>query len=158
MSVTVYVPGEATARSLGADADAQALQQQAALHQQSIRLVRNGSRGLFWLEPLVEVQTAAGRVLYGPVQAADVPGLFAAGALQGGAHRLRLGAPESIPYLHKQERLTCGRLGVDDRITVYGQEATGRDRYRSSFRKRRSYLSCISCLLVRGGIVSCNRA
>jgi formate dehydrogenase iron-sulfur subunit len=125
MSVTVYVPGEATARSLGADAVAQALQQQAALHQQPIRVVRNGSRGLFWLEPLVEVQTATGRIAYGPVQAADVPGLFAAGVLQGGSHRLRLGAPESIPYLHKQERLTCGRLGVIDPLDLDDYRAHG---------------------------------
>jgi formate dehydrogenase iron-sulfur subunit len=118
MSVTVYVPREATARSLGADAVARAVTDEAARRGELVRLVRNGSRGLFWLEPLLEVQTAGERIAYGPVRAADVPALFAAGFLQGGAHRLRLGPPESIPYLHGQERLTCGRLGVIDPLSL----------------------------------------
>jgi formate dehydrogenase iron-sulfur subunit len=114
MSVTIYVPREATAVSLGAEAVASAIQAQAARRGESIQLVRTGSRGLFWLEPLVEVQTGAGRIAYGPVQATDVPALFEAGLLRGGEHRLRHGAPESIPYLQRQQRLTCARLGVID--------------------------------------------
>jgi len=125
MSVTVYVPGEATARSLGADAFARALADEATRRQLSVQIVRNGSRGLFWLEPLVEVQTAAGRIAYGPVRAADLSDLFAANFLQGGAHRLRLGDPESIPYLHKQERLTCARLGVIDPLSLQDYRAHG---------------------------------
>jgi len=80
----------------------------------ALRIVRTGSRGAFWLEPLLEVETPAGRIAYGPVQPEDVPGLLAAGLLKGGAHRLRLGPVESIPYIRNQERLTCGRLGVVD--------------------------------------------
>ena len=82
MSVTVYIPREATALSLGAQAVARALTEEAARRGQSVQIVRTGSRGLFWLEPLIEVQTAAGRMAYGPVQAGDVPGLFARGLPQ----------------------------------------------------------------------------
>jgi formate dehydrogenase iron-sulfur subunit len=117
-STTVYVPREATARSLGAEEVARAIEGEATRRGESIRLVRTGSRGLFWLEPLVEVQTASGRIAYGPVQAADVPSLFEAGLLRGGAHRLRHGAPEAIPYLQRQQRLTCGRLGIIDPLSL----------------------------------------
>ncbi|HUB88675.1 MAG TPA: formate dehydrogenase, partial [Dyella sp.] len=76
MSVTVYVPGDASALSLDADAVAKAIECEAASRNLDIHIVRNGSRGLYWLEPLVEVATPSGRVAYGPVQVADVLGLF----------------------------------------------------------------------------------
>ncbi len=125
MSVTVYIPREATSLSLGAQAVAHALGDEAARRKQPVQLVRTGSRGLFWLEPLVEVQTRAGRIAYGPVQAADIPGLFAADFLNGGKHALNLGPVESIPYLKNQERLTCGRLGVIDPVNLDDYRAHG---------------------------------
>jgi len=80
-------------------------------------VVRTGSRGLFWLEPMVEVETAQGRIAYGPVGAGDVPGLL--GVLPtGGAHRLRLGRPEDIPYLARQTRLTFARCGIVDPLSL----------------------------------------
>ena len=118
MSVTVYIPREATALSLGADAVSHAIAAQAEQPGQAVNIVRNGSRGLFWLDPLIEVQTAQGRIAYGPVQAGDVPGLFAAGLLSGGAHPLRHGRIESIPYLSTQQRLTCARIGVIDPLDI----------------------------------------
>ena len=85
---------------------ADAIAREAAGRGLAIELVRNGSRGLFWLEPLVEVETPAGRIAYGPVAAADVAGLFDADFLGGGAHPLALGPTEEIDYLKRQERLT----------------------------------------------------
>ncbi|HTW74171.1 MAG TPA: NADH-ubiquinone oxidoreductase-F iron-sulfur binding region domain-containing protein [Steroidobacteraceae bacterium] len=114
----VYVPREATAVSLGAEAVSRAIAGEAARRGERVQLVRTGSRGLFWLEPLVEVQGASGRIAYGPVQTGDVASLFEAGFLRGGAHRLRLGPPESIPYLARQQRLTCARLGVIDPLSL----------------------------------------
>ena len=81
-------------------------------------VVRTGSRGLFWLEPMIEVETPAGRIAYGPVAAADVPALLAAGCWTGGAHRLRLGAPEAMPFLARQTRLTFARCGVVDPLSL----------------------------------------
>ncbi len=83
---TVYVPRDAAALSMGAEAVAEAIRREAGRRRAALRLVRNGSRGLLWLEPLVEVATPAGRVAYGPVAAEDVPALFDAGFLQGGDH------------------------------------------------------------------------
>ena len=61
-TLTVYVPRDATALSLGADRVAQAIAAEAKARNLDIKLVRNGSRGLHWLEPLVEVGTPSGRV------------------------------------------------------------------------------------------------
>ena len=113
MSVTVYVPRDAAAKAMGADVVTAAIAGQAEARGLSVRIVRNGSRGLLWLEPLVEVQTAAGRIAYGPVSLADVPSLFEAGWLDGAAHPLRLGPTEEIPQLKRQRRLTFRRCGLD---------------------------------------------
>ena len=82
-------------------------------------MVRNGSRGMFWLEPLVEVETAQGRIAYGPVTAEAVPGLLDAGFLEGKSHALCLGPTEEIPYLKRQERLTFARCGIVDPLVSF---------------------------------------
>jgi formate dehydrogenase iron-sulfur subunit len=125
MSATVYVPRDAAALSVGAQDVAQAITRMAAVHNDDIRLVRNGSRGLLWLEPLVEVDTPAGRIAYGPVAPEDVPGLFEADFLTGGAHGRRLGLTEDIPYLKRQERLTFARVGLSDPLSTTDYAAHG---------------------------------
>jgi formate dehydrogenase iron-sulfur subunit len=110
----VFVPGDSGALSVGAEAVARAIAVEALARGVDVTVVRNGSRGLYWLEPLVEVETPAGRLAYGPVTAADVPGLFEMGMLQGGRHPLALGLTADIPYLLKQERLTFARVGITD--------------------------------------------
>ncbi len=87
MKSTIYVPRDAGALSLGAEEVARAIADEARKRGVDIQLVRNGSRGLYWLEPLVEVATATGRIAYGPVQAADVPGLFTGRFPRGWATR-----------------------------------------------------------------------
>ena len=111
---TVYVPRDSGALSVGAERVAAAIQAEAVKRNVHIDLVRNGSRGMYWLEPLVEVATANGRVAYGPVRIRDVPSLFEAGFLQSGAHPLCLGPTGDIPYLKNQERLTFARVGIAD--------------------------------------------
>ncbi len=118
MSVTVYVPCDSSALSLGAEKTAAAIAAEAARRGADIKLVRNGSRGLFWLEPMVEVQTPAGRVAYGPVPPKDVASLFEAGFLTGGKHALSLGLTEDIAYLKNQERLTAARVGLGDPLCI----------------------------------------
>jgi NADH:ubiquinone oxidoreductase, NADH-binding (51 kD) subunit len=125
VSVTIYVPRDASALSLGAESVAQALAREIEKRRLDATIVRNGSRGMFWLEPLVEVETGEGRIAYGPVKASDVPGLLDAGLLQGGAHALRLGPTEEIPYLRNQQRLTFARVGVIDPTSVASYVAHG---------------------------------
>ncbi len=110
----IFVSCDASAQAVGANEVADALSREAAERGIAIELVRNGSRGLFWLEPLVEVVTHAGRVAYGPVTPDQVAGLLDAGLTRGEPHALHLGFTEAIPYLKNQERLTFARVGVTD--------------------------------------------
>lgn len=121
--VRIYVPRDSAALAAGADEVAAAIQDAAIQRGLEVEIVRNGSRGLFWLEPLVEVTTAEGRMAYGPVDEADVAGLFDAGFLQGGAHALSHGKTGDIPFLKKQERLTFARMGITDPLSLSDYEA-----------------------------------
>ena len=114
MKRVVRVPRDAAALSLGADETAAALVAGAQAAGHEIELVRTGSRGICWLEPLVEVETGAGSVAYGPVDAQDVPALLAAGMLDGGSHPLRRGPVAAIPWFASQQRVTFERVGAID--------------------------------------------
>jgi formate dehydrogenase iron-sulfur subunit len=112
MSVTVFVPCDAFARALGANRIAAVIERQALERGLDLVVRRNGSRGMAWLEPLVEVETNDGRIGYGPVAEEDVASLFDAGFLTGGEHHLRAGRPEDQPFLQRQTRLTFERCGI----------------------------------------------
>jgi len=119
----VFVPGDATARAEGADAVADALADALAADP-SAAIVRTGSRGMAWLEPLVEVDTAQGRIAYGPVTMADVDSLAAA-LVTGGEHPLRLGPVHELAWMRTQQRVTCARVGVVDPREAGDYEAHG---------------------------------
>jgi formate dehydrogenase iron-sulfur subunit len=121
----VFVPSDTSARSLGADGVAAAVAAEAERRSEPVEIVRNGSRGLYWLEPLVEVVVGGERRAYGPVTPADVESLFEAGFLTGGEHAKSLGATESIPYLAKQSRLTFARVGLADPLSLDDYRAHG---------------------------------
>ncbi|SDR36454.1 formate dehydrogenase beta subunit [Rhizobiales bacterium GAS191] len=114
MSVRVYVPKDAGALSVGADEVAAAIAAGARRRGVEVHIIRTGSRGLYWLEPMVEVATPSGRVAYGPVGTGDVEGLLDAGLLGGGTHPLSLGIADDIPWLKRQTRLTFASCGVVD--------------------------------------------
>lgn len=119
MRITVYVPRDSSALSMGAEKVAMAIMVEAAKRGASVHILRNGSRGMYWLEPMVEVVTSAGRVAYGPVRPEDVPNLFECNFLYGGEHRLRLGLTDELPWLKKQERLTFARVGITDPLSLH---------------------------------------
>ncbi|QJE00056.1 formate dehydrogenase [Massilia forsythiae] len=126
MSVRIYVPCDSAALAVGADAVAAAIVREAARRGLDIDLVRNGTRGLLWLEPLVEVATPAGRAGFGPVDAADVGALFDAGFIDGAnTHPLALGPVERIPYLARQQRVTFARIGITDPLSLDDYRAHG---------------------------------
>ena len=123
MSVKVYVPRDSSALSLGADRTAKAIVAEAAKRGIEIELIRNGSRGIYWLEPLVEVATDKGRVAFAPVQPKDVESLFDAGFLDpfsivSSKHPLNLGLTEELTWLKKQQRLTFARVGITDPVSL----------------------------------------
>ena len=117
MTLRLYVPRDAAAVSVGADEVADAFEAVAAERNIAVEIIRTGSRGLLWLEPMIEVATAEGRVAFGPVTEADVESILAAAA-SNGAHPLRLGVTDEIPWLKRQTRLTFVRCGVIDPRSV----------------------------------------
>jgi formate dehydrogenase iron-sulfur subunit len=114
----IFVPRDAGALALGSDEVERAII--AAAHQRGldVDIVHTGSRGLFWLEPMIEVATSAGRIAYGPVKPGDVEALFEAGWLDGAGHALRLGRPEELPFLKRQTRFSFARCGIVDRLSL----------------------------------------
>ena len=123
--VRIFVPRDSAALAVGADEVVEALHAGADARGLSIEIVRNSSRGMFWLETLVEVQTDKGRIAYGPVTEDDVPTLLDANLLQGGPHPLCLGVTEEIPFLAAQERLTFARMGITDPLSLHDYAAHG---------------------------------
>jgi formate dehydrogenase iron-sulfur subunit len=117
----LYVPLDSVAVALGADALVAAIEAEAARRGVTVAVIRNGSRGMVWLEPLVEVVTEAGRVGFGPLTVADVPGLF--GDLP--SHPKALGLVEELPWMQGQTRLTFARVGVIDPLSLEDYVAHG---------------------------------
>ncbi|MES2667103.1 MAG: NADH-ubiquinone oxidoreductase-F iron-sulfur binding region domain-containing protein [Pseudomonadota bacterium] len=115
----VFVPGDAAAKAVGADAVAAAVMAHAASRGLDVTVVRNGSRGMVWLEPLVEVETPAGRMAFGRVAVADVAGLFDAD------HPKALGLTDDLPWMRGQTRLTFARCGVIDPLSLTEYQAHG---------------------------------
>ena len=119
----VYVPRDSVAIALGADRIADDIRRFASRRGLDVQIVRNGSRGMFFLEPLIEVETPGGRIGYGPVASGDVESLFAADFLAGGAHPLRIGRPDDHPFLKGQTRLTFARNGLADPLSLSDYQA-----------------------------------
>ena len=116
--VKIYIPADTTACALGADKVAAEVVLQAQNRGLDVEVKRNGSRGAFWLEPLLEVEAGGVRYAFGPVYPGDVAGLFEAGLHESSGHPLFLGKVTDIEWLTRQERLTFGRAGVIDPLSL----------------------------------------
>lgn len=125
MSVRVFIARDAGAISVGADEVAAGLSAAAGQRGTEIEIVRTGSHGLYWAEPMVEIATPAGRVAYGPVSPDDIGELIDAGLFEGKGHRLCLGPTREIPWLKRQTRLTFARCGIVDPLSFADYRAHG---------------------------------
>ncbi|WP_234853113.1 formate dehydrogenase beta subunit [Paracoccus everestensis] len=114
----IFVPLDSAAKALGADEVADAIARQAGARDLDVKIVRNGTRGMVWLEPLVEVETPEGRMGYGNVTPDQVPDLLD-GKLNG------LGRVEDIDWFARQTRLTFARCGVIDPLDLDDYAAHG---------------------------------
>ena len=114
MTARIFISRDSGALCVGAEAVATTFRKAFEKRGLNVEIVRTGSRGLYWLEPLVEVERPEGRVGYGPVHVADVDGLLDAGMLDGGKHKLSLSRVDDIPWLKRQTRLTFYRCGIVD--------------------------------------------
>ena len=119
----IFVPRDAAARAVGADKVAAALADEARKQNFDLQIVRTGSRGLLWLEPMIEVETAEGRIGFGPVTVRDIPALVTGRFDRG--HPLCVGKPEEIPFLKRQTRITFARCGIIDPLSLDDYRAHG---------------------------------
>jgi formate dehydrogenase iron-sulfur subunit len=114
VTTRVFISRDSGALAVGADEVATAVRKAVERKGLAVEIVRTGSRGMYWLEPLVEVERPEGRIGYGPVKASDIDSLLDGGMLEGGKHRLRLGLVEAIPFIKRQTRLTFALCGIID--------------------------------------------
>ncbi|SFK03981.1 formate dehydrogenase beta subunit [Methylocapsa palsarum] len=121
----IFISKDIAALAVGANKTAARLEAEAKARGLAVEIVRTGSRGMYFLETLVEVETAGGRIGYGPVAAPDVASLFDAGFLAGGAHPLRIGRTEDHPFMARQNRLTFARCGIIDPTSLADYESLG---------------------------------
>ncbi|CDX14497.1 NADP-reducing hydrogenase subunit HndC [Mesorhizobium sp. SOD10] len=121
----IYIPADSGALALGAEKVAKAIEKELRERGVEAKIVRNGSRGAYFLEPMVEVATDMGRIAYGPVKPSDVKSLFDSGFLTGGHHKRWLGSPDKIPFFAKQTRLTFARCGVIDPLSLDSYKSHG---------------------------------
>lgn len=117
----VYLPLDSAAVALGADDVAEAILAYGRAHGIDVTLVRNGSRGMVWLEPLAEVETPDGRMAFGPMTVEDVPALFREPA----RHPKALGLTDDLQWMRAQTRLTFARVGVIDPLSLQDYAAHG---------------------------------
>ena len=125
MSMRIFVPRDTSAIACGANAVAEKIRSEAGDRGVDVTVVRNGSRGLCWLEPLVEVDMGEGRYGFGPVDVDDVAGLFENGFAQDGRHPKALGPIDEIPWLKRQQRHCLSRNGVIDPLSLDDYRALG---------------------------------
>jgi formate dehydrogenase iron-sulfur subunit len=123
--IKIYVPRDSSAKAVGADEVAIAISSEAKLQNIRVQIIRNSSRGMAWLETFVEVETAQGRMGYGPIEVGDVKRLFAAKFYEGAKHQLGHGLVSELPFLKNQERLTFARAGITDPVSLQDYVAHG---------------------------------
>ncbi len=116
----VFISRDSAALAVGAERVTQSLRAEAAKRALTLDIIRTGSRGLHWVEPLIEVETPRGRVGYGPLTPNDVAALLDAGMLNGAAHAKCVGVVDEHPWLKRQTRVTFARCGVVDPLSPYG--------------------------------------
>lgn len=125
MTISIAIPRETTALSLGADDVAALIAETAKSLSHDVQIIRNSSRGASWLEPMVEIKLGDESIAYGPVSTDDVASLFEADFLSGGEHALKLGPVQEIPYLKAQKRTVFERLGQSSPLDLEAYREAG---------------------------------
>jgi len=117
-STKIFIPRDTASISMGGDEVAIIIEEIAQKEKKEVTIIRNGSWGMSWLEPLIEIEIEGHRVAYGPISETDVIDLFEADFLKGGSHPLKLGNTNDIAYLKNQQRWTFRRCGLIDPASI----------------------------------------
>jgi len=125
MAIKIFVPIDDAACSVGANEVALEIKTESEKNNIDIELVRNGSRGMLWLEPMVEIEIENIRYAFGPVSKNDVKDLFTQEFYKNNTHPLALGETEKLPWMKNQQRITFQRVGVIDPLSISDYESHG---------------------------------
>ncbi|MDE3174862.1 MAG: formate dehydrogenase, partial [Pseudomonadota bacterium] len=120
MTMKLYISKDSTSLAVGADKLARAVEAAAQKRGLTVEIVRTGSRGAYWLEPMVEIERDGVRYGYGPLAPEEVEGVLA-----GGDHAKALGPVDEIDWLRQQQRLIYARCGVIDPLSLDDYEKHG---------------------------------
>jgi formate dehydrogenase iron-sulfur subunit len=128
MTIKIFIPRDAASVACGSDDIARAIDASLKAAKVQADVVRNGSRGMLWLEPLLEIEDRGVRYAFGPVGGADAAQIVACLATMPAAkisHPLALGPTEDIPFFKKQTRLTFARCGLTDPVSLSDYQLHG---------------------------------
>ncbi|MBK7012195.1 MAG: formate dehydrogenase [Xanthomonadales bacterium] len=125
MSLRLFVPRDTSAMACGADAVALKIRGEAEARGVDVTILRNGSRGMCWLEPLLEVERGEVRHAFGPITEGDVGGLFDIAFAADAGHPKALGPVAEIPWLKRQQRQCFSRNGITDPLALDDYRAHG---------------------------------
>jgi formate dehydrogenase iron-sulfur subunit len=114
----LYVPRDSSAVAMGADLVADKISQVSTATKADVEIVRNGSRGMMWMEPLLEIETASGRMGYANVTVDDVENFALNGFSESSLAGKGIGLVGEHPYLKNQERLCFARNGITDPTSI----------------------------------------
>jgi formate dehydrogenase iron-sulfur subunit len=119
----LFLPCDAAAVSVGADDVATQLQSEAVKNGRKLDLVRTGTRGMLWLEPMLEIEKDGQRHAFGPLSKDDIASLFEENF--SNTHRRALGPTDDLDWMRDQTRLLYQRCGLIDPLDLDAYEATG---------------------------------
>ncbi|MCC1482492.1 NADH-ubiquinone oxidoreductase-F iron-sulfur binding region domain-containing protein [Roseibaca sp. Y0-43] len=111
----IFVPMDSAAKALGAEEVVTTLCKAAP----DAQIIRTGTRGMIWLEPLVEVEIDGIRHGFGPAEPGDVAGIL------DGTSAKALGPVDDLDWMKRQTRLTFARVGVIDPLSLADYTAHG---------------------------------
>ena len=119
----LFVSMDSISQKLGSEEVVQSLLQEV---DDTAAITRTGSRGLFHLEPMIEVDIDGTRHAFGPVQATDVSSLVKA-ITNGSAteHPTALGPTDSLSEMKSQTRFALARVGIENPLNLAGQKEIG---------------------------------
>ena len=125
MTISIFIPQDTTAVAVGADRVAAAFEKTADSMGVDLQIIRNGSRGAFGLEPLVEAETQNGRIAFGAVKVSDVPSIIESLETGAHSHERYLGPTTEIPWFAEQTRITFKRCGLGVPTSLENYRALG---------------------------------
>ena len=113
----VFIPQDSISIALGADLIAK------KIAQSGHEIIRNSSRGLHFLEILIEVEIDGARHGFGPISTNEIEDLIASNFAK--SHPKYLGIVDELKLIKSQNRLSFAKCGINDPLDFDGYLTLG---------------------------------